>query len=284
MVLSGKFREMKIAIIGCGYVGQAIAKQWYDAGHELTVTTTSADKVKQFAKFAQHVKVLEGNDQDALREICEGQDVILLSVGSKGRTEESYRQSYLQTAQNLKAVLQTNSTVKQLIYTSSYSVVGNHDGAWVDEETTDQPGHVFAEMLLETESVLQAIATESLKVCILRLGGIYGEGREILKIFKRTMGQTKPGDGSEYSNWVHLDDIVGGIEFVRANNLGGLFNLVADEPMQRNTMLAKLAAKYNLEPVIWDPSQRSPRAFNVRVSNKKLKSQGFTFKYPTIQL
>jgi len=275
---------MKIAIIGCGYVGQAIAKQWFAADHELTVTTTSADKVKKFTKFAQHVKVLEGNDQDALREICEGQDVILLSVGSKGRTEESYRESYLQTAQNLKAVLQTNSTVKQLIYTSSYSVVGNHDGAWVDEETTDQPGHVFAEMLLETESVLQAIATDSLQVCILRLGGIYGEGREILKIFKRTMGQTKPGDGSEYSNWVHLEDIVGGIEFVREKNLGGLFNLVADEPMQRNTMLAKLAAKYNLEPVIWDPSQRSPRAFNVRVSNKKLKSQGFTFKYPTIQL
>ena len=126
---------MKIAIIGCGYVGKAIAKQWYKQGHELTVTTTTPEKVPQLKDFAHHVKVFQGDNLKILKDICQGQEVILLSVGSKGRTEEKYRFSYLQTAKNLKEALINNNTVKQVIYTSSYSIVGNHDGEWVDETT-----------------------------------------------------------------------------------------------------------------------------------------------------
>ena len=121
-------------------------------------------------------------------------------------------------------------------------------------------------------------------MCILRLGGIYGINREILKIFRRIMGKTLPGEGLENGNWVHLDDIVGGIIFAQRQNLSGLFNLVCDEPMQRKKMLQKLADKYDLPPVIWDSSQPYNRVFNVRVSNQKIKSMGFTFKYPVIQL
>ena len=275
---------MKIAIIGCGYVGTAIARKWQEVGHELTVTTTTPEKVPQLADLASHVKIVMGNDVESLQQICQDQDVILLSVGSKGRTEEKYRFSYVQTALNLKQALANNQTVKQVIYTSSYSIVGNHDGAWVDENTGDKPATIFAEILLETEQILESIATENRNVCILRLGGIYGEKREILKIFTRTMGKTLAGEGLEYGNWVHLEDIVSGIQFAQRQNLSGLFNLVGDEPMQRKVMLQKLAEKYDLAPVIWDTSQPSNRVFNVRVSNQKIKSMGFTFKYPVIQL
>ena len=275
---------MKIAIIGCGYVGTAVAKQWRQLGHELTVTTTTPDKVPQLADVAPCVKVVMGNDVESLQEICDGQDVVLLSVGSKGRTEDKYRFSYVQTALNLKQALENNSTVKQVIYTSSYSIVGNHDGDWVNETTIDRPATIFAEILKETEGILESIATDDRHVCILRLGGIYGVNREILKIFSRTMGKTLTGEGLEYGNWVHLDDIVAGIIFAQRQNLSGLFNLVGDEPMQRKTMLQKLADKYDLPPVIWDASQPSNRVFNVRVSNQKIKSMGFTFKYPVIEL
>ncbi|MBV5261042.1 SDR family oxidoreductase [Synechococcus moorigangaii CMS01] len=275
---------MKIAIIGCGYVGRAIAKQWYMAGHQVTVTTTTPEKVAQLQAVAHQVKVLSGAQPEALQELCEGQNVILLAVGSKGRTEDSYRLAYLKTAHNLALALAHNDTVKQVIYTSSYAIVGNHHGAWVDETTPDQPPHVFAEILLETEQTLKAIATDARPVCILRLGGIYGEGREIKKIFQRAMGQVRPGDGSEYGNWIHLADIVAAIEFARAQNLNGLFNLVCDEPLPRRELLARLAEKYTLPPVIWDPSQPSDRPLNVRVSNAKLKRLGFQCRHPSIEV
>lgn len=275
---------MKIAIIGCGYVGQAIAKQWTTAGHQVTVTTTTPEKVPQLQEIAYQVKVLSGDQPEALQELCEGQDVVLLAVGSKGRTEANYQQAYLKTAQNLAQALTHNDTVKQVIYTSSYAIVGNHHGAWVDETTPDKPPHVFAEILLATEQTLKAIATDSRQVCILRLGGIYGEGREIKKIFQRAMGQVRPGDGSEYGNWIHLEDIVAAIEFAQARNLSGLFNLVCDEPLPRRELLSRLAEKYALPPVRWDASQPSDRPLNVRVSNQKLKNLGFTFRHPTIEV
>ncbi|AMA08681.1 SDR family oxidoreductase [Picosynechococcus sp. PCC 73109] len=275
---------MKIAIIGCGYVGQAIAKQWTTAGHQVTVTTTTPEKVSQLQGIAHQVKVLSGDQPEALQELCEGQDVILLAVGSKGRTEANYRQAYLKTAQNLAQALTHNDTVKQVIYTSSYAIVGNHHGAWVDEKTSDKPPHVFAEILLATEQTLKAIATDARQVCILRLGGIYGEGREIKKIFQRAMGQVRPGDGSEYGNWIHLADIVAAIEFAQIHNLSGLFNLVCDEPLPRRELLSRLAEKYALAPVRWDASQPSDRPLNVRVSNQKLKNLGFTFRHPTIEV
>ena len=275
---------MKIAIIGCGYVGKAIAQKWHQGKHEVTVTTTSPAKIAQLQPVADQIKVLTGDNKEALKEICQGKEIILLSVGSQGRTEEKYRFSYLQTAQNLRHTLQDNRTVKQVIYTSSYSIVGNHDGEWVNEKTPDQPANIFAQILLATEKALTQINNDRCKVCILRLGGIYGENREILKIFRQTMGKTLPGEGLEYGNWVHLEDIVAGIEFARVQNLSGKFNLVGDEPMQRRVMLDKLAQKYQLAPVIWDESQPSNRIFNVRVSNQKIRSMGFTFKYPTIQI
>ena len=162
--------------------------------------------------------------------------------------------------------------------------VGNHNGAWINEETPDRPMNVFSEILKETEETLMKIQRGDRQVCILRLGGIYGEGREILKIFRRSMGTTKAGQGTEYGNWIHLEDIVRGIKFAEEKQLSGLFNLVADEPMQRREMLDRLAKKYNLDPVTWDESKPSDRALNVRVSNKKLRDQGFLLAYPTIQL
>lgn len=275
---------MKIAIIGCGYVGQAIAKQWSAAGHQVTVTTTTPEKVSSLEAIAHQVKVLSGDQPEALQELCEGQEVILLAVGSKGRTEENYRRAYLKTAENLVQALAHNATVKQVIYTSSYAIVGNHHGAWVDEITPDKPPHVFAEILLETEQTLKAIASEARQVCILRLGGIYGEGREIKKIFQRAMGQVRPGDGSEYGNWIHLEDIVVGIEFARAQHLSGLFNLVCDEPLPRRDLLERLAEKYQLPPVLWDVTLPSDRPLNVRVSNQKLKKLGFTCRHPSIEV
>lgn len=94
----------------------------------------------------------------------------------------------------------------------------------------------------------------------------------------------RPGDGSEYGNWIHLADIVAAIEFAQIHNLNGLFNLVCDEPLPRRELLSRLAEKYALAPVRWDASQPSDRPLNVRVSNQKLKNLGFTFRHPTIEV
>jgi len=272
----------KIAIIGCGYVGRAIASFWHDRGHYLTVTTTTPAKVPELEKIASRVIVTKADNLDLLSEVIEGQDTILLSIGPRQRG--LYRETYLETAQNLVKVIQESSNQpKQLIYTGSYSVLGDNQGKWVDENTPLAPITENSEILAETEQVLLSVGNEALKVCILRLAGIYGPGRELIKIFKSWSGTTRPGQGEDYSNWIHLDDIVGGLELARGQRLEGIYHLAGDRPLQTGEFLAKLFTTHQLPSITWDGSTPSKRPYNSRLDNRKIKAAGLKLIHPEIE-
>lgn len=209
---------MEITIIGCGYVGTAVARLWTEAGHTVTATTTTPDRVPELEKVAHRVVILKGDDLNTMRDVLTDRQVVLLSVGAKNRT--AYQQTYLNTAQTLVTALKEVPTVQQLIYTGSYAVYGDRQGAWVDETSPVAPANENGEILHKTEQVLLTAAHEQLTVCILRIAGIYGPGRTLLKIFQNVAGKTRPGTGAEIANWVHLDDIVGSLEFIRCQQLG----------------------------------------------------------------
>lgn len=272
---------MNIAIIGCGYVGCAIAQYWQQNPHLIvTATTTTPERVSQLQKLADKVVVTQGNDLEKLINILANQDFVLLSVGAKGA--DLYESAYLNTAKTLVSALQQNSTVKQVVYTSSYSVYGDRNGEWVDEETPSQPKSRNGEILKQTEDILLSASSEQLGVCVLRLGGIYGPGRELVKIFSRVPGTTRPGDGSDITNWIHLDDIVGAIEFVRQQPLSGIYNLVDDAHLPSKSLFYNLFTQHNLPQVMWDDTVRSNRPYNATVSNQKIKQAGYHLIHPQI--
>ncbi len=117
-------------------------------------------------------------------------------------------------------------------------------------------------------------------VCILRLGGIFGPDRELLKIYSRVAGTTLPGDGNEPANWIHLDDIVGAVEFARLHRLQGIYNVVNDANLLRREIIDKVCETHHLPKVAWDSSQQSTRLFNAKVSNQKIKDAGFKLIRP----
>lgn len=269
---------MNGAIIGCGYVGKAVAQLWQGQGLTVTATTTRQERVSELHPVANRVVVLRGSDGERLRQTLTGQDWGLVSVA--GGRQGSYGETYLKTAQTLAAVLPQVPSVKQLIYTSTFSVYGDFGGAWVSEEMPVRPATANAEVLAATEQTLLATAHPDLRVCILRLGGIYGPGRELAKIYGRFAGTTRPGPGEEWSNWIHLDDIVGAIEFARVQSLEGVYNLVQDEIPSVRDLVGWVCDRNGLPPVTWDPTQPSNRPYNVRVSNQKIKAAGYRFCHP----
>jgi nucleoside-diphosphate-sugar epimerase len=282
-MISGWGEFMKLAIIGCGYVGKAVARLWQEAGNEVTVTTTTSDKVAELQAIASRVVVLEGQDFDRLKQVVANQDVVLLSVGSKQRTPEVYRQAYLGTAQNLVMAIKASGGVKQLIYTSSYGIINHQGGDTVDETVVVNPQDEFGKILAQTEEVLLDPAIENLQTCILRLTGIYGQGRELIKIFRQIAGTTRPGTGERYSNWVHVEDIVRAIDFAKDHQLQGIYHLNSDESMTSKEFFQRLFAAHNLPGVTWDSSQTSLRSYNLKLSNQKLKNAGFTLAHPNIE-
>ncbi|MGL5195587.1 MAG: SDR family oxidoreductase [Chroococcales cyanobacterium] len=273
---------LNIGIIGCGYVGKAVARRWREDGHSITATTTRSDRREELEQVAQQVVVLQGNDSEALASMVQNQDVILVSVAPPRGGD--YQETYLETAKTLVPVLQQSLRVQQVIYTSSSSVYGDHQGAYVDETTPVAPGNQNAKVLAQTEEVLLSAQSDRLNVCILRLAGIYGPERELLKIFSRFAGTTRPGTGEYWSNWVHLEDIVEAIALVCRQRCQGIYNLVNDVPLPMRELLDRLCEFHNLAPISWDPSAPLERRYHARISNQKLKNAGFQFHYPETML
>ncbi|MEG4984998.1 NAD-dependent epimerase/dehydratase family protein [Microcoleus sp. BR0-C5] len=272
---------MKVAIVGCGYVGTATAKNLRSKSDcTVTATTTTASRVSELEGVAQRVAVIKGNDKDAIASVLQEQDAVMLCVGA--RNADAYQESYLETATTLVSVLQEIPTVKQVIYTSSYSVYGDCQGKLVNEESPVAPANPNGEILAETERVLLAASSPNMHACILRLGGIYGQGRELVKIFGRWAGNTRPGRGEDATNWVHLDDVVGGLTFALENRLQGIYNLVGDVSLSSGELLDRIFEANNLPKVSWDGSP-SVRPYNARVSNQKIKAAGYQFVHPEIR-
>ncbi|MCT7972810.1 SDR family oxidoreductase [Laspinema sp. C5] len=273
---------LNIGIIGCGYVGTAVARRWREFGHSITATTTRRDRIEELEQVAQQVVVLQGNDSEALASLVQNQDIILLTVGA--HQSNLYRETYLDTANTLVPVLREAPRVQQLIYTSSYSVYGDQQGAWVDETTPVKPVNENSQIIDGAEQVLLSAQSDRLNVCILRLGGIYGPNRELVRILSRFAGTTRPGSGDEWSNWIHLEDIVEAIIFVCRQRCQGIYNLVNDVPLPMRELLDRLCQQHGVEAITWDPSLPSLRPYHARVSNQKLKRAGFELRYPETML
>jgi nucleoside-diphosphate-sugar epimerase len=273
--------EVKIAILGCGYVGKAVAQHLRSqSDYVITATTTRQERVPELEAIAQRVVVMKGDDVDAVTSVIQNQDAILLSVGASNGKQ--YEEVYLRTAKTLVAALKAAATVQQVIYTGSYAVYGDQKGEWVDEATPIAPANNNGEIMAETERVLLSASSPNLKVCVFRLGGIYGPGRELIKIFGRAAGTIRPGTGEDPSNWIHLDDIVGAVTFALENPLQGIYNLVHDVPLSVGELFDQLFERHNLPNVAWDASVPSGRPYNARVSNQKIKAAGYQFIHPEI--
>ena len=270
---------MNIAIIGCGYVGCAVSKYWQsNSNFMLTATTTNPQRISTLEAVAQRVIVTSGNDLESLKAVLKNQEVILLSVGAK--TADSYEETYVNTAKNLVSLLPQFPNIHQVIYTGSYSIYGDRNGVWVDEESPPAPANRNSQLLRKTEDILLTANNDNTRVCILRLGGIYGPGREMVKLFSRASGTTRPGNGEDISNWIHLDDIVSTIEFAREQRLQGIYNLVDDSHLTNKELLNNVMTKNNLPNVIWDADNKNTRPYNAWVSNQKLKDAGYQFIHP----
>ncbi len=276
-----------ITILGCGYVGSALAYYWQERGHFVTGTTTSWQRVASLSELVSQVVLIKGDDASAVESLVQGQDTIVVSVAptsSQAADEDGYSTTYLSTAKNLVKALEQTPKVKQIIYLSSCSVYGDRQGNWVDETSTIVPQDHRSQVLHEAEQVLMQANKENQRVCILRLGGIYGSGRELIRMYGGLAGMIMPGTGDRFINWIHRDDIVKAIEFARSNQLEGIYNLVDDSQLTVREQVERVCYKYRLPPAYWDVSQPGRRGNSARISNQKLKAAGYELIHPQLQV
>jgi nucleoside-diphosphate-sugar epimerase len=269
---------VNVAIIGCGYIGTEVAALWKKQGHNVTATTRKPEKLEALAKVAQKTVLIRGNDEEELAPLLADNNLFLIAIAADG--PEHYENAYLHTAQIFRHLALEMDMPRQLIYTSSTSVYGDHHGQWVDE-TSELKGHSpHAKILIDAEKTYLSLDELGWQVCLFRLSEIYGPGRELSRRVKNLHGHTLPGSGDHYTNMIHKYDCVHAIDYALKHHLEGVYNLADDEHPTRKELYDTLSQKFHLPHVHWDPHHPSLHSGNKRVSNHKIKAEGFAFRHP----
>lgn len=272
---------MNIFILGAGYVGRFFLSSAKSSSDHFIASTTSVDNVSTLKPLADEVHVLKSSQRKELKKILDRADAMAILIAASG--SQSYEEVYLETAKAVSFALRERILPFYLLYTSSAFVYQGQKEHDVTEERQLAPTHPRAQILLEAESIYLSSANEQVKVCILRLGGIYGPGRDLLARARSFSNKELAGSGDEPTNHIHVEDIVLAMQFCMKKRLEGVYNLVNDAHPTRKKLYSKLCQQLGIPPPSWNREKASEHGSGCIVSNQKVKDRGFTFYHPGIE-
>jgi len=269
---------MKVLIAGCGYVGIALGEELAARGDEVVGLRRQADTLPaSFQPFSADL-----GDPPSLSGVPSDVQALVFCAGAGRRDADVYEQVYVRGLENiLEALRHANAPLERLVFCSSTAVFEHEDGRWVDEDSPALPSAPTAQRLLEAEGIAARACPKS---TILRLGGIYGEGRaSLLERLRR--GELSAPLKTLYTNRIHRQDCAGVIaQLLRLEAPPALLLGVDDEPVPLGDLYAWMAARLGVDaPSAGDPSSFGRFRTSKRCRNARLHDTGYTLRFPSFR-
>jgi nucleoside-diphosphate-sugar epimerase len=264
-------------VLGVGYTASRLIEVHGKAFNRISGTVRTAGKRARLG--ALELDLFDGAPPAAdLRAKAARADVILVSV-PPGSASDPVLESFGASI--------AGGNAGRVIYLSTIGVYGDHNGEWIDEDTPLAPEHDRVRARLQVETEWRALLGDRLSV--LRLGGIYGPGRNALIELRagRARRIVKPG---QVFNRIHVDDAAAAIMGAVRRQHGGSWNICDDEPAPPQDVIAYAAELMGLPPppeqpfetADLSPMARSFYASNRRIRNERAKRElDLSFAYPT---
>jgi nucleoside-diphosphate-sugar epimerase len=262
---------MHLLLIGHGYLGQAITRQFRESGWHVTpVSLTGGHDATACDVSSLHAV-------SGLRSVAAAPDVIIHCAASGHGGADAYQRVYVAGCRHLLESFPGTP----LLFTSSSSVYAQTDGSVVTEESATLPDRDTAKRLLEAERLTQAGGG-----IIARLSGIYGPGRSVILKKFLTGEAVIEDDGRRYLNQIHRDDAARAIYHLAANaalNRGEVFNLSDSSPLAQLTCYRQLSAIFQrpLPPFAPRDLGRKRGWTHKQVSSAKLQATGWQPQFPS---
>lgn len=272
----------QLMIFGAGYSGKAIAKSLQGTMDHVCGTTRSAEQAEKLRSLGITPFIFDGETlNDDLRAELSTVTHLVQSI-APGKTGDPLLRL---CSGNLRSLM---PRLRWTAYLSTVGVYGNHDGAWVDEETPCKPVSARSLERVEAEEAWATAAEDaSVPLSILRLSGIYGPGRNgFMNLEKGTARRLIKKD--QVFNRIRVEDIGAASAFLVSRNATGIFNVTDNEPAPPQDVVTFAAELMGIDPppeqsfqtAELSPMARSFYGENKRVSNAKLRDMGFSFGYP----
>ncbi len=252
-----------ILIIGCGYVGQALAQDYVKNGHRVFAMQRQAVNLPGVENILADVTQLQ-------LKVLPKIDIAFYLVAPSSHIEMAYHDVYVKGLQNILALLDRNT---QCIFVSSTAVYGQNQGEWVDEDSPTLPQTFAGKTLLLAEDQLKQ---SDISHKIVRFGGIYGPGRTHLinNILEQKAFKTP---NPVYTNRIHLADCVGVlVHLATVNSPETLYLGVDNTPVLYNEVQDWLALQLNKPmPQVAQTMPARLAKSNKRCQNQRLIRSGY---------
>ena len=258
---------MKIAILGCGWLGFPLGKNLVAKGHQVIGSVTSEAKTILLSEAGISPVVLQLNpeaDEQALTTLLQAEVLVIAIPPRAGKYGDSFH------VEQMKGILPTlhKSSIQKVVYISSTSVYPD-----LGQVATEDGEVISTHSLIQVENLLKNALGDN--VTILRCGGLMGAERIPAKYFAGKTINT----GAIPVNYVHQEDAVGVVTTILEKGIfGETFNVVSPEhPVRKEVYLKNCAELGFTEPIFIESETTIP--YKVIDATKLLNKTGYEFRY-----
>jgi len=238
---------MKIAIIGCGWVGSRLGSYLVSKNHHVIATTTSPEKIESLKNSASEVYLLDFNTIENFDFLDEVEFAIFSMPISRNGWVEGFKKFH-------------KPFPKTMLF-SSTGVYPQEDKIFTEKDTENLRPDILAAETLVREKYPQTN--------ILRFGGLMGDERALKNMFKNRT----PENPSKLTNYIHYDDILQIVElFLKSDIHSGIYNIVAPEH-------PSIAEVLDLSPTENNDNKTS-KMQRIISSEKLIQDFNYTFIHP----
>lgn len=248
--------NQKISILGCGWLGLALAIDLIEKGYEVYGSTTSKDKIRTLSENGVKPFLIDIGSANLDIQDFLNSDVLIISMTSKN----------VQDIKKLIDKLQHHK-VQKVLFISSTSVYPFTNGIVTEETPTTESNLVEIEKLFITNT--------SFKTTILRFGGLFGYNRKPGNFIKPNKAVDNP---EGYINFIHRDDCIEIIKQILLKDVWNeTLNACAANHPKRREFYFKESRKIGRPSISFN--ENSKNEYKIIDSTKLRRLLNYEFKY-----
>jgi uncharacterized protein (TIGR01777 family) len=242
---------MRILVTGAtGLIGTQLCSHLLSKGHSLHILTTRTPwqtdeaQTRVFQWSPQNMQI----DYRAL----EGVDAIINLAGSKinqrwtTNNKRSILNSRIKSTRLLFDAVKQSKQKPHLINASAIGIYASDFQNQYTEADTNFSNEFDGDVVRQWEGEAKQFETLSCKTTILRIGLVLsnkGGAFVPLSLPTRWGFGAWFGNGQQWQSWIHIDDLVGVIDYCLQNQLEGCVNATAPNPVRQRDLIQTIAKK-----------------------------------------
>ncbi len=273
-------------VVGCGYLGERVARRWVTAGSRVIATTRRTARALELRGLGVEPAIVDVTAVDpgwsALFSEHGVPATVFWAVGfdrGAGGTHHDVHVGGLRKLLDALAAASEGTSRPRVIFSSSTGVWGDVRGTVIDESTPPNPTREAGTVLVAAEEMLAAHPAGP--GTSLRFAGLYGPGR-LPRVADLRAGLPIAADPDSWLNLIHIDDAAAAVCLVAdAPDPRGLYVVSDGRPVRRRDWYGRLAAVTGSPEPRWDAAAARTRGGDKRLDPTLLaRDLGFRPLHP----